>query len=113
APGAPLPLDPSNPWECPYCGYAPPGRRKPDLDRHVRTHTASPDDWVCCGVPLRLAPEYGVRLEGEAEVLEYAGERMVGWCFKGFSRKDALTRHLRNARGCVGDVNAAWLPGNQ
>ncbi|KAI0367527.1 hypothetical protein BV20DRAFT_558797 [Pilatotrama ljubarskyi] len=111
AAGAPIPRDPRNPWKCPYCTYVQGGNRSPDLERHIKTHNASGEDWVCCGVPIDVAAEYGITA-GDRPVREYAGQQTVGGCFKGFSRKDALRRHLRKAR-CAGDANAMWLVGNQ
>ncbi|KAI0662413.1 hypothetical protein C8Q70DRAFT_1051058 [Cubamyces menziesii] len=49
----------TNKWKCPHCNYEQRNHRKPDLARHVRSHTASAPGniarWVCCGVPLASA----------------------------------------------------------
>ncbi|KAI0349568.1 hypothetical protein OH77DRAFT_1525577 [Trametes cingulata] len=109
----------TNRWKCPYCPYVQRNKRSPDLKRHVGTHTRPTDDaealWVCCGVPLIDATEHGVpeKLLLE-EPFEYEGMFMVGGCRKTFSRRDALTRHLRKYAGeCFGDALAPYLPGNR
>ncbi|KAI0744828.1 hypothetical protein C8Q76DRAFT_599477, partial [Earliella scabrosa] len=99
---------PTNRWKCPHCSYIQHNRRAPDFKRHVATHTRSADEvlWACCGVPLdealaRGVPEDVVR---EEEPFEFGGTRMVGGCRRTFSRRDALTRHLRREEGrCFGD----------
>ncbi|KAI9062491.1 hypothetical protein FKP32DRAFT_1758677 [Trametes sanguinea] len=107
-------------WNCPYCSHVQSNRRSPDFKRHIETHTrpCAPDAalWVCCGVPLIDArEEYGVPetvLAGEPFV--YEGMFMVGGCRRVFSRRDALSRHLRaHAGGCFGDPQASYLPGNK
>ena len=77
----------------------------PDLKRHILTHKGG--QWVCRGVPMEHADDYGVSSEctpiayGEAERL------FVGGCSKRFSRRDALKRHLDNANiTCKGDIHA-------
>ncbi|KAI0825222.1 hypothetical protein BC628DRAFT_1338920 [Trametes gibbosa] len=123
---------------CPLCPYVAPAKRVPDFKRHVRTHYGSRhrQDFVCCGVPLRLAAQYGVvyppppsspdgaaegrgkgsgkRNRRDPKTLEpfvYAGELMFGGCQETFSRKDAYIRHLRPGV-CKGDAQAPWLLGN-
>ena len=55
---------------------------------------------VCCGVHVADAGAYGV--DGVDYVREFGGALRVGGCWKVFSRKDALLRHLRNTKtGCV------------
>ncbi|TBU37982.1 hypothetical protein BD309DRAFT_1084345 [Dichomitus squalens] len=109
---------PTNPWQCPYCEYVQRNRRTPDLKRHIQTHTrgAAVAAWVCCGVPIEDALEAGVPAEvvRAAPIFDFEGVLMIGGCRKTFSRRDALTRHLRNEKGrCFGDSNAAYQPGNR
>ncbi|KAI0372628.1 hypothetical protein BV20DRAFT_990806 [Pilatotrama ljubarskyi] len=107
----------ANRWKCPYCSYVQRNKRSPDLKRHVQTHTRPTNEplWVCCGVPLIDASEHGVPANLLLEPpFEYEGMFMVGGCRKVFSRKDALTRHLRKYAGeCFGDSLAPYLPGNR
>ncbi|KAI0675782.1 hypothetical protein C8Q78DRAFT_963049, partial [Trametes maxima] len=104
-------------WKCPYCPYVQHNHRSPDLKRHIATHTRPTEDalWVCCGVPLIDAREAGVPVEmTKEELFEYEGMFMVGGCRKVFSRRDALSRHLRKYAGeCFGDAFAPYLPGNK
>lgn len=61
--------------------------------------------WVCCGVRVQEAHRHGL---GTDEVYSHNGHSMVGGCRKAFTRKDALTRHLRDSEdGCCGDVEMA------
>ncbi|KAI0362355.1 hypothetical protein OH77DRAFT_1388223 [Trametes cingulata] len=109
----------TNPWKCPYCPYVQGKKRSPDLKRHIATHTRPTRTdkalWVCCGVPIIDAQE--CRLPTEVLLEEpflYEGLYMVGGCRKVFSRRDALSRHLRTHAGtCFGDARAPYLPGNQ
>lgn len=92
----------------PGCGHVPATRRMPDLRRHMRTHCARDRQatWVCCGVFLEDARAYGIT--DTSESYDYKGFTMVGGCLDGFSRKDALIRHLRNDRiPCRGDADLA------
>ena len=59
--------------------------------------------FVCCGVHVADAGAYGVdSIDGVDNVHEFGGALRVGGCWKVFSRKDALLRHLRNTKtGCV------------
>ncbi|EMD39924.1 hypothetical protein CERSUDRAFT_122066, partial [Gelatoporia subvermispora B] len=100
--------------QCPHCDYVQTNGRAPDLARHIASHLAGQDPmkWVCCGVPLAHARAYGVRMGPGAEVNMYEGVPMVGGCWRTFTRRDALGRHLRQQECCVGDVNAPWLRGN-
>ncbi|KAI0336985.1 hypothetical protein BDW22DRAFT_1364620 [Trametopsis cervina] len=86
--------------------------RYSDFKRHVLSHY--PDEAsklrgpvVCCGVPVALRSEYSI--PENARVGYFDGHAMVGGCWKKFSRKDALGRHLRNKnRRCVGDLKGSW-----
>ncbi|KAH9902581.1 hypothetical protein C8Q73DRAFT_670866 [Cubamyces lactineus] len=106
----------ANRWKCPYCRYVQTNQRKPDLARHINTHTSTDEEWVCCGVPLGDAE---LTKDVPAEVLRkepvfYNGLVMVGGCRKTFSRRDALKRHLRTREGvCYGNELAPYLVGNQ
>jgi hypothetical protein len=97
----------SNPWACPHCSWVQRNRRTPDLKRHIRTHTRllKPSQWVCCGVPVEEAASYAIRSDSESRL--HDGRYVVGGCWKEFSRRDALKRHLDNSNiGCVGNLNA-------
>ena len=94
-----------SPFKCPHCSWVQSNGRMPDLKRHILTHKGG--QWVCRGVPVEHADDYGVSPEctpiayGEAERL------FVGGCSKRFSRRDALKRHLDNANiTCKGDIHA-------
>ncbi|KAI0638981.1 hypothetical protein C8Q77DRAFT_1152004 [Trametes polyzona] len=86
-----------------------------DMLRHILTHIRP--RWLCCGVPVELAAQYGVPEaevaaavaaaaasadggEGEGEgggggaVTVFEGRRMIGGCQTLFARKDSLKRHL-------------------
>ncbi|KDQ62530.1 hypothetical protein JAAARDRAFT_30430 [Jaapia argillacea MUCL 33604] len=107
------PLKP-NPWACPHCPWIQRNRRTPDLKRHIRTHFHNIEEpkWVCCGVPLELATQYGVPTA--AVHVNYRGRVMVGGCFTPFSRRDALKRHLGNTKiPCVGNIGANWFGDEQ
>lgn len=74
----------------------------------MNTHRgrASHEKWVCCGVPLEKADEYGI--EDTSDSYTYKGHEMIGGCLQGFSRRDALIRHLKNDRiECYGIVDLA------
>ncbi|KAH9926612.1 uncharacterized protein BXZ73DRAFT_49300, partial [Epithele typhae] len=96
-----------NPWKCPHCPFIQHSRRTPDLKRHIATHGQPDVVWTCRGVPLRYAedPKYtgmAVPME-EVQAAVECGRTMVGGCMKEFSRKDALTRHLKNRQlSCAG-----------
>ncbi|KAI0717021.1 hypothetical protein C8Q76DRAFT_616902 [Earliella scabrosa] len=107
----------TNQWECPHCPYIQHNCRVPDLKRHIATHTRASNEvlWVCCGVPVVEAHTRGIPEEvvREDPAFEFAGRLMVGGCRKTFSRRDALTRHLRREKGrCFGDAFAIYQPGN-
>lgn len=103
------PLDPEKlrNFTCEVCGYVQRNQRKPDFKRHLQTHTRSleKDKWVCCGVP----EEY----TGTSNIIKpimYEGRMMVGGCFKVFSRRDALKRHLDNKNtSCIGALAGYWM----
>ncbi|KAI0754275.1 hypothetical protein C8Q80DRAFT_1094003 [Daedaleopsis nitida] len=103
-------------WKCPFCPHVQRNQRGPDLKRHIETHTPPEEGvrWVCCGVPYIQASALGVPDEvAREEPFEFAGTYMVGGCRKTFSRRDALSRHLRNTKGeCYGDAFATYQPGN-
>ncbi|KAH9917130.1 uncharacterized protein BXZ73DRAFT_53405 [Epithele typhae] len=104
-----------DPWKCPYCPFVQASRRKPDLRRHVATHTGGsmPPQWLCAGVPLSQAAEKGLDPR-EMDVYSLDGREMLGGCLKAFSRRDALLRHLRATNGrCVGDPTGIWHEGNK
>ncbi|KAI0687560.1 hypothetical protein C8Q76DRAFT_661283 [Earliella scabrosa] len=121
-PGTPQLSEDRSQWRCPHCNYAPNRRRNQDLRRHMETHTR-PDVplWSCCGVPLSQARQYGVpddviaaSFAGASSTHYPSQDPRIGGCNQGFSRKDALQRHLREKKGrCFGDALAPWHPGNR
>ncbi|OJT13234.1 hypothetical protein TRAPUB_10253 [Trametes pubescens] len=110
APPTPSSSSAAGPFMCPYCSHLSDSRG--DLNRHVKTHTRDDDLWLCCGVPVARAAEYGYVPAIQHEVSVHAGMEMVGGCHTAMSRKDALGRHLRT-QGCMGDCCGEWLKGNQ
>ncbi|KAI0350016.1 hypothetical protein OH77DRAFT_1525165 [Trametes cingulata] len=110
---------PTNKYKCPYCDHTQRNESPGQLKRHIATHTRPTDaveqPWVCCGVPLADAEKFGVPAELLLkEAVEYEGIFFVGGCWKTFSRRDALVRHLRRKTGvCYGDPLASYLPGNR
>ncbi|CCM01663.1 uncharacterized protein FIBRA_03726 [Fibroporia radiculosa] len=91
----------------PDCGYTPSGRHNGDLERHLRTHRARPDEgeWACCGV---LVPENYMNSMDPNAMYLHKGRLMMGGCQRVFSRKDALGRHLKERKGkCRGDLKLA------
>ncbi|KAI0366296.1 hypothetical protein BV20DRAFT_659326 [Pilatotrama ljubarskyi] len=106
-------------YRCPYCDHVQQNKLSGQLKRHIATHTrptdAAEQPWVCCGVPLIEAQQRGIPAELLLkEPVEYEGIFFVGGCWKTFSRRDALGRHLRrNAGRCYGDSLASYLPGNK
>lgn len=106
----------ANKWQCPFCPHIQHNRRSPDFKRHLETHTPREESprWVCCGVPYSQARALGVPEEViREEAFEFMGTCMVGGCKKTFSRRDALSRHLRKMAGeCYGDAFASYQPGN-
>ncbi|CCM01076.1 uncharacterized protein FIBRA_03124 [Fibroporia radiculosa] len=75
-----------------------------DLARHMETHrtTTNQDKWKCWGA---LADSQAV---AEGRAYEYKGRLLTGGCARGFSRKDALGRHIRSEKNdCIGDLRLA------
>ncbi|EKM52737.1 uncharacterized protein PHACADRAFT_31203 [Phanerochaete carnosa HHB-10118-sp] len=88
-------------WRCMHCDYVQESKFLNNLKRHIAAHY--PLSVVCKGVPLKDAPQYSVIDTGD--VMEWDGELRVGGCFSGFSRRDALLRHLGNPNvSCVGET---------
>lgn len=106
---------PSDRWKCPNCDHVQENRRKPDLKRHIETH--SPEGfYVCCGVPLVDALALGVPADVAhgSKVSEFEGIFMVGGCRRTFGRRDTYGRHLRRKEGiCFGEPQALYQPGNR
>ncbi|THH30722.1 hypothetical protein EUX98_g3457 [Antrodiella citrinella] len=101
-------------WKCPHphCHYVQRNRRMPDFKRHLQTHTRflEPEKWICCGIPITDA---SLDVIASSEPTNFDGQTMVGGCWKVFSRRDALKRHLDNRNiPCKGDLNGSWMPGN-
>ena len=100
------PLSPSvsSTLKCPLCSFRAKTGRASDLRRHYECHYE--DDalkYVCCGVRIDRAAEYGVT--DVDEVYEHHGELRVGNCWRVFSRRDALLRHLKSKKcQCVCDA---------
>ncbi|KZT70310.1 hypothetical protein DAEQUDRAFT_216931 [Daedalea quercina L-15889] len=95
----------------PRCKYRPPSsRRRSDIRRHLESHCSKQNQqrWVCCGVPVGQAEEYGIT-DVDTDAYMWRGWRMIGGCNKGFSRRDSLQRHLRSSVGCRGHVDMADL----
>ncbi|KAH9940742.1 uncharacterized protein BXZ73DRAFT_75293 [Epithele typhae] len=96
---------------CPHDPACPARFSRPqDAWRHVESvHLRTPEDWLCCGLPVALracAP-------GEPAA-EYNGLAVAGGCGAEHSRVDALRRHLDENRGrCVGDPAGRWMVGVQ
>ncbi|GJE92964.1 hypothetical protein PsYK624_091230 [Phanerochaete sordida] len=87
-------------WHCPHCAHVQRNHHLPDLRRHLATHYAASRSHVCRGVRAgAFAPDAlpGALARFGGAVQEEDGELYVGGCFKAFSRRDALLRHLRNA----------------
>ncbi|KAG5648435.1 hypothetical protein DXG03_005009 [Asterophora parasitica] len=91
-------------FRCPVDDYIQRNHRMPDFKRHICTHAES--QYVCIGVPLEDAAEYG--LPPDADQHLYQGEVRAGGCMSFFSRRDALKRHLGNrSLTCVGERQSA------
>ncbi|KAH9927327.1 uncharacterized protein B0H18DRAFT_859582, partial [Fomitopsis serialis] len=89
----------------PGCSYVPHStRRTSDVRRHLETHRSSENQqrWVCCGVPVARAAEFGITDVNAA--YWWRGWRMVGGCRRGYSRRDSLGRHFKTC-GCKGHVD--------
>lgn len=107
-------------FHCPFCNHYQSNHRRPDLRRHILVHLQKQTGpgWICCGVPLKRAGEYGISQSGCARTYTFTGKHlMIGGCGISFSRKDAYRRHLKAAmkagRSCVGDPDGDWIPSNQ
>ncbi|EPQ54566.1 hypothetical protein GLOTRDRAFT_129916 [Gloeophyllum trabeum ATCC 11539] len=77
--------------------------RLPDMRRHVATHypRLSEGKWVCRGYPLEIADRLRVP---KRLIINVDGVPYRGGCGRGFSRKDALKRHLDKVGAqCRGD----------
>lgn len=100
-------------WGCPHCNYLQKNRRQPDLRRHIDSHFRDRKKYkfVCCGFPVTEASQYRVPADKPIEVVR--GVEMTGGCFQEFSRKDALARHMKNSKQCMGDLKGHWHPYNQ
>ena len=104
-------------FHCPFCNHYQSNHRRPDLRRHISVHLQKQKGprWICCGVPLKRADEYGVPATGCARTYSFTGKQlMIGGCGIAFSRKDAYRRHLKAAtkagRTCIGDPDGEWIP---
>ncbi len=91
-----------------------------ELERHEDSHEGEEKalHWVCTGVPILRASEYGLTDHVQeyiraGRVMLYEGQYMVGGCGKSLCRPDALARHLRKPKGCIGGHTADWLLGNK
>lgn len=98
-------------YVCPECDWKQTNRRKPDFQRHVRTHIRGSNTdhsvgWWCKGVRIEDRVRCGV--PDDAEEYNFAGQSRVGGCMKTFSRRDALKRHLDNKNvQCIGRATPA------
>lgn len=95
----------THPCSWPGCDVA--FTRQPDLNRHFMIHSSDPEKpkHVCTGVPVDRAGDFGIKDTSAMEVYSFKDEVWIGGCFKGFSRRDALKRHVeRNSRACIGEI---------
>ncbi|CCM06857.1 uncharacterized protein FIBRA_09163 [Fibroporia radiculosa] len=86
------------------CSFVASRGARTDLARHMETHrtTTNQDKWKCWGV---LADSQAV---AEGRAYEHKGRLLTGGCARGFSRKDALSRHIRSEKNdCIGDLRLA------
>lgn len=90
--------------KCPVCSLMFRPKRQSDLKRHYKAHFAHTFTFVCNGVCIDRAEEYGVKDFSNAIV--FNGEKRVGmYCLKEFTRRDALVRHLKQVENtCVCDI---------
>lgn len=90
---------------CPLCDDT--FNRPVDAARHYERHFshALAGKHICHGVHVDRAAEYDVDVAA-GDAREFRGEMRVGKaCWKTFSRRDALIRHLKNPRSsCVSDT---------
>lgn len=96
-----------NAWACPHCAHVQTNSHLPDLRRHILTHYPSSRVHVCRGVRLSAAhlDAHGIE-DFEDYFVDEDGEVWVGGCYRAFSRRDALLRHLRNPNvSCLRDVS--------
>lgn len=103
---SPNPRDSDRPWECDHCDYA--SKRRSELARHTRAHLQGEREaeHACWGVPVEQAAEFGITDLRDAMV--FNGELRVGGCWKRFSRRDAVLRHLKAKNNyCVCDIYPA------
>ncbi|KZT10017.1 uncharacterized protein LAESUDRAFT_756222 [Laetiporus sulphureus 93-53] len=102
--------DPSRGCPVDGCAYVPTaiGKRgsgqASNMLRHIESHR--PKQWVCCGLPLNVAIEKGLRKEDAPPNFFYGGQPMIGGCVHYLSRKDSLVRHLKGkGRDCLTDIS--------
>lgn len=91
-------------WRCMHCDYVQNDRLLNNFKRHIATHY--PLFFVCKGIPFEDAWRYGgIPDINDMDMVEWDGKFRIGGCFSGFSRRDALLRHLNNPNvSCVGDI---------
>ncbi|KAF7794303.1 hypothetical protein EIP86_005436 [Pleurotus ostreatoroseus] len=111
-------------WQCPHCDHYQANGRRPDLQRHIRTHSKDHDkevnpgidvyNWICCGVPVEQAANYGIAADTEVKRLRLLGQDrlMVGGCGKSFATRYNYSRHLQAHSSCVGNTYGDWMPGH-
>ncbi|KAI0032565.1 hypothetical protein K488DRAFT_22223, partial [Vararia minispora EC-137] len=78
---------------CPLCEHIGTTGRMPDLKRHIKAHNhdVARLDNMCLGIP-------------ELDSGGMPTGRRLYACYKSFSRRDALTRHMKSTKqGCKGD----------
>ena len=108
-----------DPLQCQYCDHYQTNGRRCDLDKHIKTHTRHGDiqslghDWVCCGVPVHKAKEYGVTADLSA-AKHWRDDLMIGGCWHLHERTtlrvtsrwvDALVVHTQDGYLGISDVS--------